>query len=116
LHESGIRVRTLSLFYEEWLPQLPLSELERGGLLFDIREVHGARYLRVKRVLDVLAGVAGLAVLLVVTPIVLVGNLFGNKGSLMYRQPRVGKNGHVFTILKFRTMRAGEGLGNDWTA
>jgi len=116
LHESGIRVRTLSLFYEEWLGKLPMSELERESLLFDIREVHGARYLRVKRVLDLMAGLVGLAVLIVATPFVLLGNLFGNRGSLMYRQPRVGKNGHVFTILKFRTMRAGEGLGNDWTA
>jgi len=70
----------------------------------------------VKRVLDLMVGLVGLAVLIVATPFVLLGNLFGNRGSLMYRQPRVGKNGHVFTILKFRTMRAGEGLGNDWTA
>ena len=42
LHENGIRVRTLSLFYEEWLGKLPMSELERASLLFDIREVHGA--------------------------------------------------------------------------
>jgi lipopolysaccharide/colanic/teichoic acid biosynthesis glycosyltransferase len=116
LHESGIRVRTLSLFYEEWLGKLPVSELERASLLFDIREVHGVRYLRVKRVLDVLVGLVGLAVLILATPIVLVGNLVGNRGPLMYRQPRVGKNGRTFTILKFRTMREGQGLGNDWTA
>jgi len=116
LHESGIRVRTLSLFYEEWLGKLPMSELERESLLFDIREVHGARYLRVKRVLDILASLTGLAVLIVVTPFVLLGNVFGNRGSLVYRQQRVGKNGRTFTILKFRTMRDGEGLGNDWTA
>src|SRR5436190_12375752 len=42
LHEAGLRVRTLSLFYEEWLGKFPLSELERASLLFDIRELHGA--------------------------------------------------------------------------
>ncbi len=42
LHERGMRVRTLSLFYEEWLGKLPLSELERMSLLFDISEVHRA--------------------------------------------------------------------------
>ena len=40
LHEAGIRVRTLSLFYEQWLGKLPVGELERVSLLFDIGELH----------------------------------------------------------------------------
>ena len=43
LHAQGVRVRTLSLFYEEWLGKLPVSELERASLLFDIGELHRAR-------------------------------------------------------------------------
>src|SRR5205807_104641 len=38
-------------------------------------------------------------------PFVLLGNLFGNRGPLLYRQQRVGKNGRTFEVLKFRTMR-----------
>ena len=44
LHESGMRVRTLSLFYEQWLGKLPVAELERVSLLFDVGEVHAPRY------------------------------------------------------------------------
>ena len=40
VHGDGIRVRTLSLFYEQWLGKLPIGELERISLLFDIGEVH----------------------------------------------------------------------------
>ena len=115
LHEHGMRVRTLSLFYEQWLGKLPVSELERVSMLFDIREVHGDRYLRLKRVLDVGVGLVGCVALVVVTPLVLLGNLVGNRGSLLYRQPRVGKNSTVFTILKFRTMRAGPADSSAWT-
>ena len=116
LHENGVRVRTLSLFYEEWLGKLPVSELERESLLFDIRELHGARYERVKRAMDVTAALVALIPLVLAVPVVLVGNLIGNRGPLMYRQPRVGKNGKQFTILKLRTMRpAPEGLVNEWT-
>jgi lipopolysaccharide/colanic/teichoic acid biosynthesis glycosyltransferase len=115
LHEHGIRVRTLSLFYEQWLGKLPVSELERVSLLFDIREVHGSRYARVKRLLDVVAGAAGCIALAVVLPFVVIGNLAGNRGPLFYRQERVGKNSKVFTILKFRTMREGEGPST-WTS
>ena len=42
LHEDGVRIRTLSLFYEQWLGKLPIGELERVSLLFDIGELHAA--------------------------------------------------------------------------
>ncbi|MDQ6797289.1 MAG: sugar transferase [Actinomycetota bacterium] len=115
LHEAGVRVRTLSLFYEQWLGKLPMGELERVSLMFDIGEVHRARYMRMKRVLDVVAGGVGFAALIAVTPIVVVGNRVANRGPLFYRQPRVGKNGRVFEILKFRTMRPGP-ESTEWTA
>ena len=105
LHEAGVRIRSLSLFYEEWLGKLPLSELERASLLFDIRELHGPRYVRVKRLFDVMLGLVGLVALIVVEPFVLLGNVIGNRGPLLYRQQRIGKNGVTFEVLKFRTMR-----------
>ena len=119
LHESGVRVRTLSLFYDQWLGKLPVSELERISLLFDIGELHRARYGRVKRILDTSAALVGLVVLAAVTPVVWVGNRLGNQGPLLYRQPRVGKGGQEFQILKFRTMRAAgddAASGSVWTA
>lgn len=115
LHEAGVRVRTLSLFYEEWLGKLPLSELERVSLFFDIGEVHRARYGRMKRIIDASLAAAGVAVLAVVIPFVWLGNSLWNRGPLFYRQRRVGKWGREFTILKFRTMRADEGPST-WTA
>jgi lipopolysaccharide/colanic/teichoic acid biosynthesis glycosyltransferase len=116
LHESGIRIRTLSLFYEQWLGKLPVSELERVSLMFDIGEVHRARYGRMKRILDGMVGLVGLGALAAVTPIVLIGNRLANKGPLLYRQSRVGKNGAVFEILKFRSMSPGEPGGTtEWT-
>lgn len=115
LHESGVRVRTLSLFYEQWLGKLPVSELERVSLMFDIGEVHRARYGRMKRILDGLVGLVGLGALAVLTPVVLAGNRVANRGPLIYRQPRVGKNGVVFEILKFRSMSPDGEAGSDWT-
>lgn len=115
LHESGIRVRTLSLFYEEWLGKLPISELERVSLMFDIGEVHRIRYGRVKRVVDVVLATVGSVALLVVIPFVLVGNAAANRGPLFYRQVRVGKGGRTITMLKFRTMRPDDD-STEWTS
>jgi len=118
LHEQGARIRTLSLFYEKWLGKLPIAELERVSLLFDIGELHAAGYARVKRLLDVGLALCGLGALAVVTPFVAVGNCIANRGPLLFRQPRVGRNCTTFDILKFRSMRP-ESDGDDtsdWTA
>jgi lipopolysaccharide/colanic/teichoic acid biosynthesis glycosyltransferase len=117
LHEAGIRVRTLTLFYDEWLGKLPVWELERVSLMFDIGEIHRARYGRLKRLGDVGASIAGAVVLVLAVPFVWLGNLAANRGPLFYRQARVGKNGRTFDILKFRTMRSEAGaVVSEWTS
>jgi lipopolysaccharide/colanic/teichoic acid biosynthesis glycosyltransferase len=113
LHRRGVRVRTLNQFYEEWLGKMSISELERIALLFDISEVHRRRYLRLKRLMDLTVVVVGLPVLLVVTPLVMVGNALANRGPLLFRQDRVGKDGKVFAMVKFRTMRVHDGTARD---
>lgn len=115
LHESGVRVRSLTDFYEEWMGKMPAGELERTSLLFDIGEVHQQGYARVKRVIDVIGASLLLVPLAIVTPLVWFGNLFGNRGPLFYSQTRVGKNDRSFSILKYRTMTPG-GTTSQWTA
>ncbi len=115
LHERGVRIRSLTAFYEEWLGKLPISELERVSLMFDIAEVHGGAYGRLKRIVDVAGGVAAIIPLALVTPFVVIGDLIANRGPLLFRQTRIGKGGRPFTIVKFRTMAAGETDGQ-WTA
>lgn len=116
LHESGIRVRTQSLFYEEWLGKIPVADLGRVSLFFDIGEVHRLRFGRVKRMVDLVAGAFGLVALVVAIPVVLIGNLVANRGPLFYTQERVGRGGATFRILKFRSMRADAEWHTDWTA
>ena len=125
LHHRGLRIRTLALFYEGWLGKLPVAELARVSLLFDIGELHRLRYVRSKRIVDLALGLAGVPLLAVVAVVAGVGNRFANQGPLLFRQLRVGKDGAVFTIYKFRTMApeatVGRGSSTDgpsspWTA
>jgi len=106
LHQTGVRFRTLSLFYEDWLGKLPVSELEQVSLMFDIGELHRSTYARSKRIADVFAGlVLSIVLALLIIP-VLALNALWNRGPLLYKQQRVGRGGRVFTIYKLRTMTA----------
>ena len=118
MHERGVRVRSLTMFYEQWLGKLPISELERASMLFDIGEVHNTRYGRTRRLVDVPLALVGCLVLAVATPFVWVGNHLANRGPLLYRQDRIGKGGQPFLIVKFRTMqpRPSGDLLNEWTS
>lgn len=109
LHEGGVRIRTLTAFTEEWLGKLPVDELERISVLFDIGEVHLAGYPRLKRMLDLAAATVGAVALLVALPLVVLGDLVANRGSLFFTQARVGRGGRDFRMLKFRTMSAAAG-------
>jgi lipopolysaccharide/colanic/teichoic acid biosynthesis glycosyltransferase len=115
IHNSGLRIRTLSQFYSGWLGKTPLRYLEAATLLFDIKELHRSKYTRLARMLDLSFGCIALVVMVPLSGCFLIANRFGNRGPLFFSQPRVGQNQQVFNILKFRTMRPGSSNG-EWTA
>ncbi len=104
LHRSGIRVRTLVGFYEQWLGKLSLHEVSNMALMVDHFDIHRMIYGRVKRAMDIFAGLLGALALLAAIPFVLVGNLFGNRGPVLFTQERVGRDGAIIRLRKLRTM------------
>ncbi len=115
LHGRGIRIRTLSMFYEHWIGKLPHGELARVSLLFDVGQLHRIGYVRAKRILDVAFALVGLLALIPVVSLVALVNARWNRGPLLFRQDRVGRNGQVFEMLKLRTMTPGGGGPGSWT-
>ena len=57
-----------------------------------------------KRVLDVVASVSGLVLLSPLLALIAVAVKLDSKGPVLFRQKRVGRNGKLFHILKFRSM------------
>ncbi len=64
----------------------------------------------VKRLMDIIIALILCIPTLVVTIIVAVGNLIWDRGPVFYTQPRLTKNGKVFKILKFRSMKVNSEL------
>lgn len=60
----------------------------------------------VKRVIDIVGSVAGLALLALPMAIIALAIRLSSPGKAIFRQRRAGRHGLPFEMLKFRTMRA----------
>nr|WP_315164915.1 exopolysaccharide biosynthesis polyprenyl glycosylphosphotransferase [uncultured Flavobacterium sp.] len=106
LLESGAIIREYTQVYESKTQRIPVHYMSRDFYRFFpfSRSNHNKLYLIGARIFEIIASVLGLSIGLVLFPFILIGNGIGNRGKLFYTQERVGKDGVVFEILKFRTM------------
>lgn len=106
LLESGFIIREYTQVYENITQRIPVQYVSRDFYRYFpfSRSNQNHLYLIIMRLIEVLLSLIGLSICLVIIPLVFLGNLLGNKGKLFYTQERVGKNGKVFNIVKFRTM------------
>ncbi|MBS1228245.1 MAG: exopolysaccharide biosynthesis polyprenyl glycosylphosphotransferase [Proteobacteria bacterium] len=104
---SGVAVLDLSSYFERALGQIRLDSLRAGWLIFGEGFRQGVLRTSIKRLFDIVA--ASILVLLTL-PLMAVTALFivlEDGSPILYRQQRVGLNGRLFNVIKFRSM------GND---
>lgn len=106
LLENGYIIREYTQVYESIAQRIPVQYVARDFYRYFpfSRSNQNQLYLLFVRILEILISLVGIGVGIILLPIILIGNLIGNRGRLFYTQKRVGKNGEVFKILKFRTM------------
>lgn len=64
-------------------------------------------YLIFKRIIDIICSILGLIILIPVFLIVSIAIKIESKGPVIFKQKRIGKDGKVFEIYKFRSMVVG---------
>lgn len=106
LLESGNSIREYTQVYESKTQRIPVHYIARDFYRFFpfSRSNSNKLYLSLIRLLEFVFSFGGLTIGIVFIPFISFANFFANKGSLFYVQERVGKNGVVFKIYKFRTM------------
>ena len=106
LLEDGISIREFTQVYEEITHRVPVQHVDKDFYRYFpfSRSNHNKLYLFFHRVLDFVFSFLGLSFGFLILPILLVGNLIGNRGPLFYTQERVGRNGKSFNIFKLRSM------------
>ncbi|WP_310378244.1 exopolysaccharide biosynthesis polyprenyl glycosylphosphotransferase [Flavobacterium sp.] len=106
LLENGNTIREYTQVYEEKTQRIPVQYITRDFYKFFpfSRSNNNQIYLGAIKFFELLISILGLSFGIVLLPFILIGNFIGNRGMLFYTQDRVGKNGALFKIFKFRTM------------
>ena len=88
-------------------PPAPTQPAAREGLPERLQALLAEPIPRWKRVMDVTGAVVVLVLLSPVMVLTMLAVRLTSPGPVLFTQPRVGKDGRVFTFWKFRTMTAG---------
>jgi len=102
--ELGIRTRVAMNFFQNRVARIEIEELEGIPFLTFTTTPSNETQLAFKRLLDI--GVA-MILLFLSLPAILIAALaikLSSPGSVVFKQERIGLNGRIFTLYKFRTM------------
>jgi len=102
--EVGLNVRLAADLYNPPVGKMTFGELDDLPLLSWSSAPHCAEALFVKRVVDVLIAATVLTLLSPLILLTAVAIKIDSRGPVIYRQKRVGLNGRLFTMYKFRSM------------
>lgn len=112
---SGVNVIEFSRLYEDLTCKIPVSVITEGWLLDNIREFDRRGFEAGKRILDLSAAILLGIPALFLYPFVALAIRLGSPGPIFFRQKRVGKDGRLFEVTKFRTMvQDAENQGAQW--
>jgi sugar transferase (PEP-CTERM system associated) len=102
---SGVAFDHLASVYEEYTGKIAVENLRPSWFIFS-SGFRKSRLLRVvKRGVDVGAALVGLIIGLPLMLLIAAAIRLTSRGPVLYHQQRVGQNGRVFTVYKFRSMQ-----------
>lgn len=114
---TGIQVFGDVEFCEQQLRRIDLDHLETDWMLFAPGLSRGPLEAGIRRACDITMSLCVLALTLPVMALAALLIRLDSPGPILYRQARVGLQGRVFTLLKFRSMRTdAEAGGPIWAA
>ena len=102
--ELGIRTRVAMNMFSNRVARLEVEELEGVPFLTFTTTPSNETELAFKRMLDV---AVAMFLLVLTAPVLLIAALairMSSPGSVLFKQERIGLNGRIFTLYKFRTM------------
>jgi exopolysaccharide biosynthesis polyprenyl glycosylphosphotransferase len=102
--KMGIEARIVPALWDLGSDSVRVEEFQGIPFLTIRDNKFNAVGLLYKRVLDIAGGLVGSLIFLAIYPIVAIAIKLDSPGSVLFKQERIGKNGRVFKLLKFRSM------------
>jgi exopolysaccharide biosynthesis polyprenyl glycosylphosphotransferase len=103
----GVRITIVPRLFEAIGRAVELDEVE-GMTLLGLRSLQRTRSsLALKRAIDLVLAAATLTILSPLLLLIAVAIKLSSRGPVLFAQPRVGRDGRHFRMLKFRTMQVG---------
>ena len=102
---SGVRVEDATTTYERLTGKILLDDLKPSWLIFSRRIPGIASDPDHQATLDLGLSAIGFVLAMPLMVLAAVAIRFDSRGPVLYSQDRVGENGRVFTLYKFRSMR-----------
>jgi sugar transferase (PEP-CTERM system associated) len=103
---DGVTFHHLASVYEEYMGKIAVENLRPSWLIFSEGFRKSRLFGTTKRVLDFVVSAIGIVVALPLMATIALAVKLTSPGPVLYHQRRVGRLGRVFTVHKFRTMRA----------
>ncbi|MEK7069914.1 MAG: sugar transferase [Patescibacteria group bacterium] len=107
LYEMVLRGKTVVdfyRFYESTAGKIPVSLISEHWFLENVLELDKRKFEQTKRIIDAILAILFFIPLVILAPLVAIAIKINSSGPIFYRQKRVGKNGKIFEIIKFRSM------------
>jgi exopolysaccharide biosynthesis polyprenyl glycosylphosphotransferase len=105
--DARVDVRVVSSRFEIVVGRSAIGALDGVPVLRFRRFDLAGPEVAVKRLVDIVGAALGLVVLSPLFAVIAIAIRATSSGPVLFRQERVGQGGHVFTMLKFRTMEHG---------
>ena len=101
--EKGVDILPMPTLYEELLGRVPIRHLESDWLIrsFVDQSRSSGIYEAAKRIMDIFAGLVGMAIYLLLFPLIAIITLLDSGAPVLYKQTRLGKGGKPFNVFKF---------------
>ena len=105
LRMQGVKVQEATSWLERISGKIEVENLSPSWLVLGEGFRRSTAFTMVRRELSVVFSLIGLILALPLIPFIMLAIRLDSKGPVLYTQPRVGKNGRLFKLAKFRPMR-----------